>query len=610
MATHIHIDMGVGSQRDSGSSTAAKTAVSTTYSELKALRDSGQLVPGAWYRITDYECTTSQADTMSAGNQFDIIVLALDESHLSEDAFAAHHGTAAAAEENEEQNNQNVQPAEPGEEDVEGEGGRARSVDYFANNKLEAWKLKYCLDNDTDRFAWACDGQDKFYIEFVEKETVRLNRTAIIEDGTVWQFGEEGNAVYTAADPSVGDNFYQDSSLQTSAGEITAAVEVEGVNGKGVIYRMIDEFGNDCPYDFKNIMFKRFEITAVTDSQDNAINDYELEGQWGLPNPKVSVDSETSEWFYTFSSVNDGTVTDASLNLNYDIVADSDGSGAGNNVIKSLCEGMLYLNNIVFINTEGDLTCYGNRFGMDCGNITLGEWCTFNTFGNYCSDNTFGNGCEGNTFGNSCWNNTFGNECSGNTFGNSCWNNTFGNDCRNNTFGNNCGANTFGNYCSDNTFGNYCSNNTFGNFCSRNTFGNYFQSNTFGNSCGSNTFGNNNYNNTFGNFCSRNTFGNECQNNTFGNGCGGNTFGNGCCYNTFGNNIQQFTVFEGVQYCDVTGGNNAANTRKNCQILNGTAGASNSLLTISFTPNVSYAQVAGFNSSGTLKIWNPADLAN
>lgn len=40
-------------------------------------------------------------------------------------------------------------------------------------------------------------------------------------------------------------------------------------NGKGVIYRMIDEFNNDFPYDFKNIMFKpesvfRFE-SFITD---------------------------------------------------------------------------------------------------------------------------------------------------------------------------------------------------------------------------------------------------------------------------------------------------------------------------------------------------------
>ena len=593
MATHIHIDMGVGSQRDSGSSTAAKTAVSTTYSELKALRDSGQLVPGAWYRITDYECTTSQADTMSAGNQFDIIVLALDESHLSEDAFAAHHGTAAAAEENEEQNNQNVQPAEPGEVDVEGEGGRARSVDYFANNKLEAWKLKYCLDNDTDRFAWACDGTDKFYIEIEDPKegVIRMYRTAIIEDGTVWQYGDD-NPRYTAADPEVGDNIYEDSTLQSSFTQISAAVAMEGIDGKGVIYGMIDEFDNDCPYDFKNIMFKRFEITSVKNTQGNAISDHDLEGQWGLPNAKVAVDGETSEWFYTFSSVNDGTVTDASLSFSYDFMQETEDTGVGNNVMKSLGEGKAYLNNIVFINSEGDLTCYGNIFGMDCGNITLGDWCTFNTFGNGCESNTFGNSCSRNTFGNSCSSNTFGNNNYNNTFGNFCSYNTFGNSCGGYTFGNDCYNNTFGNSCSRNTFGNDCNSNTFGNYCNSNTFGNYFQFNTFGNSCNNNTFGNN------------------CWHNTFGNGCGGNTFGNYFQFNTFGNNIQQFTVFEGVQYCDVTGGNNAANTRKNCQILNGTAGTSNSLLTISFSPNVSYAQVAGFNTSGTLKIWNPADLTN
>lgn len=33
------------------------------------------------------------------------------------------------------------------------------------------------------------------------------------------------------------------------------------VSGKGVIYRMIDEWGNDCPYDFKNMLFSRYALT-------------------------------------------------------------------------------------------------------------------------------------------------------------------------------------------------------------------------------------------------------------------------------------------------------------------------------------------------------------
>lgn len=33
-------------------------------------------------------------------------------------------------------------------------------------------------------------------------------------------------------------------------------------NGKGVIYYMKDEFNNECPYDFKNIMFIRYKLDA------------------------------------------------------------------------------------------------------------------------------------------------------------------------------------------------------------------------------------------------------------------------------------------------------------------------------------------------------------
>lgn len=93
----------------------------TTHSELKAKRDAGQLVAGAFYRITDYEATTTQANTQSVGHPFDIIVQALEERTLSEDAQA-----------------------------IQREGDT-----YFADSNLAAWKLRYTLDNDTTRFGWA-----------------------------------------------------------------------------------------------------------------------------------------------------------------------------------------------------------------------------------------------------------------------------------------------------------------------------------------------------------------------------------------------------------------------------------------------------------------------
>lgn len=62
--------------------------VPITYSALKTLRDTNKLVVGRKYRITDYETTTSQIDTMSAGNPFDIIVEAIEVNKLSEKASA------------------------------------------------------------------------------------------------------------------------------------------------------------------------------------------------------------------------------------------------------------------------------------------------------------------------------------------------------------------------------------------------------------------------------------------------------------------------------------------------------------------------------------------
>ena len=80
-----HMEDGIAMAMEGGGVTA------TTYAELKALRDAGQLKAGAFYRITDYMTTTTQENTQSAGHPFDVIVLALDGSRLSEKAWAAHH---------------------------------------------------------------------------------------------------------------------------------------------------------------------------------------------------------------------------------------------------------------------------------------------------------------------------------------------------------------------------------------------------------------------------------------------------------------------------------------------------------------------------------------
>ena len=377
----IYIEGVEGKIQDKLNAVGQASIISVTYNEIVGLRRDSKLIPGQQYRITDYVTTTVQENTQSAGHQFDIIVTADDVNVLNENARAIQHTT-----------NEN---------------------DYFSNSDLSAWELKYCLDNDTDKFKWATE------------------------------------------------------------------------SGKGVIYYMKDEWNNECPYDFKNIQFARWELSNPVGYR----NDYDFdnwEENWveestpcdSLKTGFNGLNGSNKEFYYGYNEFDDfykyrvvyeisesptycytfGNSTDYSVN----------GSNYGN-VIKEYKNGNtipIRLNNIVFLSSS----------------------------------------CYSNTFGNSCYSNTFGNSCYSNTFGDDCDSNTFGNYCRSNTFGNYCYSNTFGNYCRSNTFGNYCYSNTFGDSCDFNTFGNFYYSNTLGNSCHSNTFGNGIYNYNINNVTSNNTY--------------------------------------------------------------------------------------------------------
>ena len=228
---------------------------------------------------------------------------------------------------------------------------------------------------------------------------------------------------------------------------------------------MIDEWNNDVPYDFKNIMYN---------------------GSWGY-------------WAYTFNWINDksdNTCEDLSV-AQYVHTNDEGGySYTYGNIIKpyggddsGYYGSPLRLNVCVFQNSES----YEEGMFYGCFSNTFGDGCYSNTFGNRCFSNTFGDGCYSNTFGDGCYSNTFGGYCQDNTFGDGCQSNTFGSYCQSNTLGNNYSYNTFGNNCSYNTFGNNCSYNTFGNNCyeikfastsSATTKYNFYKQNHFGDGCG------------------------------------------------------------------------------------------------------------------------------
>ena len=293
------------------------TIIEITWSDLKAKRDAGELTLGQLYRINDYQCTTTQSGTKSAGHQFDIIVLALSNNTLSEQAWAALHSGDT----------------------------------YFANNDLSAWQIWYCLDNDTTRFAWA-------------------------------------------------DN--------TSG------------NGRGVIYRMIDEFNNDIPYDFKNIQFKH-------------------------------PIKPTSYYYYTFTN-NIGSI-DYSLDKSYQCFS--------NTIKEGISSNKKQLNKMIFI----ERSCYYNYFDVGCYNNLLENNCQDNFFGSSCFLNSLSSYCYRNSFGSNCGRNLLDSSCSSNSFGTFCFSNILGDSCCYNLFGNNCSDIKFANNSSASYGRSYYQHNHFGDGC-------------------------------------------------------------------------------------------------------------------------------------------------
>lgn len=85
-------------------------------------------------------------------------------------------------------------------------------------------------------------------------------------------------------------------------------------NGKGVIYRLRDEFENECPYDFKGIQFARHEISAVSRTSISALVGIPVASSIG--HRSLTVDTAVTKWYYTFSQIGSAwtdEVTDASL---------------------------------------------------------------------------------------------------------------------------------------------------------------------------------------------------------------------------------------------------------------------------------------------------------
>ena len=397
------------------------------------------------YRITDYDFTTTEEDTDSAHQLFDIIVTADSESVLNENARAVHHQYETSGE-------TLTGAIKLYKTDMNGYADEVDTGDYFLLvGTVEIDGVTYYR---YDKYEDGANTRRYILLESIDLDSLGVglgNPLYPVGEGT---YGEDGSYVSHSEDAIVAyeNGTVTVSSVAPLSNRDIASWELKytlentkhsSTDGKGTIRWMKDEYRNECNYDFINALFKVYEITACAKSLS-------LVGTYAIKTINTPITyGNNSKFVSTFGADN------------HDNAIKHDG-----------------LAKIVL--------------GNNCSNNTFGENCHSNTFGNDCSGNTFGNYCDSNTFGNSCHSNTFGNSCSGNTFGNNCDSNIFGNDCDSNTFGDSCNSNTFGNECYSNTFGNNCYYNSFGNYCnyikfaissSATTKHNYYQHNHFGDGC-------------------------------------------------------------------------------------------------------------------------------
>ena len=562
------------------------TYVEIKYYALKELKDNNKLVPGTWYRITDYQTLVAYPGVTCAETHFDVIVQAINENTFNQNARAIEKDDGYLT----------TFGANPRKWDIK--------YDFDSNGQygqsIPLWLYKtktnkYFIDKNHNTITELSDSNfDCAYLDKDSDEYKYYNigydtkRNAILINGIdsnnndVCYIGEDGKTVQSI----------DDETLATVLG-----IEVGDVIGEditlvgystGYIYEMTDEFNNTCPYDFKTIQFMRMKIKdwdkvyIATDFDEDGDYHYQTDAaaKWlaeQLYNDRTNK-SNLGLWFQRGTCDEDVTYV-SSPYLGYDnyhpvvrennqFVISSDELGKEDKLdgkifvqFSYVCDnswGMIaeveqdpyYFFTFSAMNNNNqiiDASIVAKAATID--NVT---WNTSNVYDNKINnrnkekrpnDITFANkntlSVCANEFKFGCYSNSFGNEIYNNTFGNNIYDNTFGNEIYRNSFGNNISYNTFGNYVQYNTFVNNISYNTFGNGIWYNTFGNYVTNNTFGNEI---------YNNTFGNDINYNTFGNNINRNTFGNNVYNNTFGNSVGYNTFGNDFYNFIVPNSLQY--------------------------------------------------------------
>ncbi len=276
-------------------------------------------------------------------------------------------------------------------------GGKFTGLQSGEKYKLSAWEIKYSIDNDADKFGWADDSFKKYkvlqlldprstisdtrpiyYMRYPKFDDTENNWYAWvyldtskkhiyeITENDLTEFDQWEQIFLKSEFVRVGDQisvpYYGRAMRVNEVGDVTTSVR----EGKGVIYYMKDEWGNECPYDFKNIQFKRYKVADCSRyGEASSLHDQYLGiiGSWN--EDILSIEDESDYiWCYTFYNNFDGEMRDISLNpFDYNKYERpweqgiyTCNSGVSNNIIKPMHSNVnIYNEGITLIKYEKKL---------------------------------------------------------------------------------------------------------------------------------------------------------------------------------------------------------------------------------------------------------------
>lgn len=374
-----------------GSGDINTNLVEITYSDLRSLRDSGLLVPGQYYRITDYVTTCAEhgnhysaVNTYSAGHQFDIIVMALSEDKLDENASAILH-----------------------------EGDT-----YFANCAISQWKIDYTIDNDTEKFRWASpDGKGVIY--YMEDEhgnactydfkNIQYDVPSMSILGTNWKHDTSLYDTYMMGFEQ-GKRYYTFSFLNDS-GEIEDASMVYISKTNSYATNNVIKRPNDWGYlrDLPVIVLLSLPLTH------SVLTKYDR--NYSGRNISTNKFDEDCEFIFMiapcertfFKPVCRYNIIGPSSFQNYFgdysygnfIEAISGRNTIGNNFKDNILGSVFYNNTIADLFSQNTIGNFfqDNNIGTNFGNNIIGDYFCYNNVGSTFHSNKLGNLFQANTFG-------------------------------------------------------------------------------------------------------------------------------------------------------------------------------------------------------------------